>query len=99
MTTRKKRSIVFDTLSLVIVEEYMAKHKVSFNEAVRQLIVKSGDESAIKLDRLINQGNSILNKTIQAEKDFASIDIKTDEIKQVLGMIVQFLKKQGGSNG
>jgi hypothetical protein len=99
MTIRKKRSIVLDTLSLVIVEEYMAKHKVSFNEAVRQLIVKSGDESAIKLDRLLNQGNSILNKTIQAEKDFASIDIKTDEIKQVLGMIVQFLKKQGGSNG
>ncbi|MEI6828143.1 MAG: hypothetical protein WCK54_21330 [Desulfuromonadales bacterium] len=70
------------------------------HKAVRQLIVKSADETAIKIDRLFNQGSNILNKSIQAEKDTASIDKKTDEIKQVLGIIVQFLKKQSGvSNG
>lgn len=97
MTTKKKRSIVLDSTSLIIVEEYMARHKISFNETVRQLIVKSADETAIKIDRLYNQGNNILNRSIQAEKINAIIENKTDEIKQVLGIIVQFLKKQSGA--
>ena len=98
MTTKKKRSIVLDNVPLVIVEEYMVRHKISFNEAVRQLIVKSADETTIKIDRLFNQGSNILNKSLQAEKDTASIEKKADEIKQVLGIIVQFLKKQSGVN-
>lgn len=76
---KERKSVALDSSTLLTIETYMSQHKVSFSEALRKLVMQNNDDVSTRLDRLINQTETVVNNSKQTNKFVTTFEQKADE--------------------
>ena len=79
MANKEHRSVMLDSISVAIIEKYMTGHNISFSEAIRDLVMQSGDDTADSLNKLSVQATDLAYQVRQTGKCLTSFETKAEE--------------------
>ena len=79
MSKKEHRSVMLDNVSIMIIERYATGHNISFSEALRDLVMQSGDNTADSLNKLSSLSTDLAYQIRQTGKCLTSFETRAEE--------------------